>query len=126
DYTERTGTPVGRVLSYFSLGLANVLNRAWHNALEVLGTSLTIGGERRLSVNEGGVLGLMAAAHLGLGDRATALAKAEEALAVCRRRGTRLWEFWALLTRMRALRESRGLQATREIEAALAEADAWF
>jgi hypothetical protein len=32
----------------------------------------------------------------------------------------------ALLTRVRALRETRGLQATSEIEATLAEADAWL
>jgi hypothetical protein len=68
----------------------------------------------------------MAAAHLGLGDGAKALALAEEGIAVCRRRGARFWEFRALLTRMRALRETRGLQATREIEAAIAEADAWI
>lgn len=66
----------------------------------------------------------MAAAHLGLGDRARALTLAEEAIAVCRRRGG--WEFSALLTRIRALRETRGLQATRESEAALAEAEAWL
>jgi hypothetical protein len=60
-----------------------------------------------------------------IGDRAKALATAEEAIAVCRRRGSRLWEFPALLTRIRALRETLG-QATSEIEAALAEADAWL
>jgi hypothetical protein len=43
---------------------------------------------------------------------------------VCRRRGTRFGEFSALLTRIRALREIHGVPATREIEAALAEADA--
>ena len=32
----------------------------------------------------------------------------------------------APLTRIRALRETPGLQATREIEATLAEADAWL
>ena len=68
----------------------------------------------------------MAAAHLGLGDRATALTLADEAIAVSRRRGARFWKFSALLTRMRALRETLGLQATREIEPALAEADAWL
>jgi hypothetical protein len=54
------------------------------------------------------------------------LALAEEAIAVCQRRGTRLYEFSGQLTRMRALRETQGLQATREIEAALAHADAWI
>ncbi|HSD11511.1 MAG TPA: AAA family ATPase [Candidatus Binatia bacterium] len=126
NYAERTGSEAGRIFGYFSLGVANVLNGAWHDALEVLGTALTIGRERRLSIAEGGVLAVMAAAHLGLGDRENALALAEEAIAVCRRGGARLWEFSAQLTRSRALRETRGVQATREIEAALAEADAWL
>jgi hypothetical protein len=42
------------------------------------------------------------------------------------RLGTRLWEFSALLTRVRALRELHGVQGTAEIEATLAEADAWL
>jgi hypothetical protein len=66
------------------------------------------------------------AAHLGLGDRANALAIAEEAIAVRRRRGARLRESSALLIRIRALRELQGVEATRDIEAALAEADTWL
>jgi hypothetical protein len=58
-----------------------------HEALEVLGTALTLARERQLLVNEGGVLGVMAAARLGLGDRGQALALAQEAIEVCRRRG---------------------------------------
>jgi hypothetical protein len=54
------------------------------------------------------------------------LALAEEGIAVCRRRGARFWEFSALLTRTHALREIHGVQARREIEAALVEADAWL
>ncbi len=77
-------------------------------------------------IHEGGVLALMAAAHLGLSDREKALALAEEALAVCRRRGTRFWEFSALLTRIRALRGSRGVKAEQEIEATIVQADAWL
>src|SRR5207249_264436 len=126
NYAERMGNQIARIYAYRSLGLANVLRGAWRDALEVLGTVLTIGRERRLLLNEGGVLAAMAAAHLGLGDREKALALSEEAIAVSRRRGTRLREFWALLTRIRALRESRGVQAMREIEGALAEADAWL
>jgi class 3 adenylate cyclase/tetratricopeptide (TPR) repeat protein len=126
DYAERAGHQMGRVNTYLSLGLANVLNGAWHEALEVLETALTIGRERRLSVVESGVLAAMAEAHLGLGDRARALTLAEEGIAICQRRGARLWEFSALLTRIRALRETQGLQATKEIAAALAEADAWL
>jgi adenylate cyclase len=126
DCAERTGNQTARMFAYFNLGFANVLNGAWRDALEVLGTALTIARERRLGVNEGYALGAMAAAHLGLGDPAKALAVAEEAIAVNRRRGTQLWGFLALLTRIRALRETRGVEVTREIEAALAEADAWL
>ena len=50
DYAERTGSQIARIFAYLSLGLANVLNGAWHDALEVLGTALTIGRERRLAV----------------------------------------------------------------------------
>lgn len=126
DCAERAGSQVARINAYLSLGLANVLNGAWHDALELLGTALTIGRERRLSLLEGSVFAAMAAAHLGLGDFAKALALAEEAIAVGRRRGARLREFSALLTQARALRETQGVQATREIEAALAEAQAWL
>jgi tetratricopeptide (TPR) repeat protein len=108
DRAERTSTnEIGRVASYFSLGLANVLSGAWYDALEILERALAIGRERRLLVWEGGVLGVMAAAHLGLGDRAKALVLAEEAIAVSRRRVARFWEFSALLIRMRALRETQ-------------------
>jgi tetratricopeptide (TPR) repeat protein len=122
---EQIGSQIGQIFAYMSLGIANLLSRGWRDALEVLEKALASGRERRLPVWEGRVIGAMAAAHLGLGDRVRALALAEEAIAVCRRRGTRLYEFSAQLTRMRALRETEGLQATREIEAALAEADAW-
>jgi hypothetical protein len=102
------------------------LNRAWHGALDVLQQALTIERERRLLAAEGGTLAAMAAAHLGLGDAAKSLALAEEAIAVIRRQGSRLYEFSALLTRIQALRETRNAQATREIEASLAEAEAWL
>ena len=45
NYAERMGAQTARIYAYFSLGLANVLNGAWHDALEVLGTALTIGRE---------------------------------------------------------------------------------
>jgi adenylate cyclase len=126
EYAERAGNQQGRVIAYYSLGLANVLNCAWNDALEALGQALTIQRERRLQSWESGILAAMAAAHLGLGDRERAVALAKEALSVGRRLGTRLWEFRAQLTRMRALREIQGLEAVREIESLLAEAEAWL
>jgi hypothetical protein len=53
------------------------------------------------------------------------LGLAEEAVALCRRRSTRLYEFSAQLTRIQALREIQGV-ARREIDAALAEAEVWL
>src|SRR5262249_4347449 len=126
DYAERAGNPLGRLTACRALGIANVLSAKWHEALEVLETALTIGRDRRLQTVESGVIATMAAANLGLGDRARALTLAEEAIAVSRQRGTRLWEFSAHLIRMRALREIQGVEAARAIEAALGEADAWL
>ncbi len=123
---ERTGNQASRIFAYQSLGLANVLSSAWHDALEVLGRALGMGRERRLQIWEGRVLAAMAEAHLGLGDHVKALALTEESIAVGHRRGSRLGEFSALLTRIRALREIHGAEAMAEIEAALAEADAWL
>jgi class 3 adenylate cyclase/tetratricopeptide (TPR) repeat protein len=125
-YAERTGNQLARIMVYQSLGSAHVLNRAWHDALEVLGQALEIARQRRLLWWEGATLAAIAAAHLGLGDPASALALSEEAIAVCRQRGTRVREFLAQLTRIRALRETRGAQAKPEIEAACSEADAWL
>jgi hypothetical protein len=113
-------------MAYANLGLANVLNHTWRDALEALEQAFAIGRERQLRFLEGRVLGVMATAQLGLGDREKALALAEEAIAVGRGCGTRVWEFSALLTRSQALRETLGVQATRGIEAALAEAEAWL
>jgi tetratricopeptide (TPR) repeat protein len=114
------------LLGYYNLGAANVLNHAWDDALEALEQALTIARDQRLLINQGRVLAEMAAAHLGLGERERALALADEAIEVCRRIGTRLWEFSAQLTRVRALRETRGLQAKKEIDAALGESDTWL
>jgi hypothetical protein len=126
EYAERTANQQGRVIAYYSLGLANVLNCAWNDALEALGLALAIQRERRLQSWESGVLGAMAVAHLGLGDHEEALALAKQALLVSRRLGTRLWEYRAQFTRIRALRETQGPEAVSEIENSLAEADAWL
>ena len=50
------------------------------------------------------------------------LARADESIAVSRRRDTRFWEFSAQLSSPRGL----GPQGARDIEAALAEVEAWL
>src|SRR4029453_11930364 len=46
EYAERTGSQVGRIFTRLPLGIANVLNREWHDALEALEEALAIGRER--------------------------------------------------------------------------------
>jgi hypothetical protein len=126
DYSERAGSHQARVYAYAGLGIASVLNNACHDALEPLEQALRIGKERRLGNYESRVLAAMAAAHLGLGNGTRALELTNESIAVSRRCGTRFSEFWALVTQARALRETAGVKATRDIEAALCEAAAWL
>jgi tetratricopeptide (TPR) repeat protein len=52
NYAERMGSQIARIYAYLNLGLANVLNHAWHEALEVLEEALAIGRERRLSLGK--------------------------------------------------------------------------
>jgi class 3 adenylate cyclase/tetratricopeptide (TPR) repeat protein len=126
EHAESMGSYLARIMAYRSLGIANVLNREWQGALNVLEQVLTIGRKRRLLFHHGGILAAMAVAHLGLGDHEKALALAKEAMEVSRRRGARIWEFPALLTRTRALRETHGLRARQDIEATFTEAAAWL
>jgi hypothetical protein len=126
DVAERTSHQVGRVWAYLSLGLANALNRTWRDALGALEHSLAVGRERRVRVWEGYVLAAMAQAHLALGDCSKALALVEEATLVSRGLGTGFCDFAVLQSRVSTLREARGAPAAREIEAALAEAEAWI
>jgi hypothetical protein len=126
EYAEQSGITHGRIGGYLCVGIANLLNKVAQDSLEALEQALAIGRERRLFVHEAALLTAMASARLCLGDRKRGLALAEESIAASRRLGTRIWDFSALLTRIRALRETEGLEAMREIEAILAEAEAWL
>ncbi len=126
EYAERAGGQLGQILAYNSLGSACILSGAGRDALEALDHARALGRERRLLNLESRMLAAMAASHLGLGDTAKALTLAEEAIAVSRRSGNRLFEFSALLTRLRALREIHGAHATNEINTTFAEANAFL
>jgi tetratricopeptide (TPR) repeat protein len=126
NHAEQMGSHFSRIFAYSSLGLANILNGACCDALEILEKALAIGRQRQLPLVESRVLALIATAHLGLGNFTMAMALAAEAIAVGRQAGTWIWEFSAQLTQIRALRGARGLQATGEIEATLAKAEAWL
>src|SRR5262249_56738333 len=68
EYAEQSGITHGRIGGYLCLGIANLLNRAGQVSLEALEEALAIGRERRLRLQEAGLLTTMASAHLGFGD----------------------------------------------------------
>src|SRR5439155_8382628 len=92
-----------RVVAFDALGLANVLDRQWREALDVLGQALAIARERRLALWEAQLLTHLARAQLGLGDTSSARTTAEEAVAVARHRGTRTFEIEAHIVLGRVL-----------------------
>jgi adenylate cyclase len=106
--------------------IANVLNGEWQVAREALDEVLRVGRDRQLLGVEGLALGTLARVQLGIGDPAAALALSEETIALCRRRGTRGWEIYAQLARIRALRELGGAAGRDRIEDALADATEWI
>jgi class 3 adenylate cyclase len=126
DYGERTGSPNARICGLTAWALANVLNSEWQLALDASAEALSISGERRLRIFHSLLLALMARVRLGQGDREKALEVAEEAIAVGRQLGTRLWEIFAQLARVSALSTIGGADAEEKIEAALSEIADWI
>ncbi len=102
------------------------MNRAWHDALEALERRYDWKGTTALGNYESRVLAAMAAAHLGLGDRGklwrSRRNRSPSAGAAAPDSGSsRLCSLGSALSA-----RSSGVQATSEIEATLAEADAWL
>jgi adenylate cyclase len=125
EIAERIGSPLSRVAAYGSLGHAHILTEEWGEAAGVLDRALEIVREMRaLLLSEAWVLVLLAEAYLGLGEDSRARATADEAVAVARRRGTKLFECDAHLTRARVLLRTEGAPASGEIQSALREAQA--
>ena len=126
ELAEKTGNQTLRVLAFEALGVANVLDGQWREAVEALGQALTIARERRASLQlEAQLLALLARAQLGLGDTATARAAAEEAVAVARHRGTRTFEIepHLVLGRVLIYTGARREEVQAALDAALALVD---
>jgi len=123
---ERVANAMLQLVAYCTWGVANVSNGEWQVARDALDHALGIARARHLGVYEGLALATMARVHVGLGDPAAGREVAEEALALCRKLGTHIWDIHAQLARLRALRELGGSGARSEIEAALTEAADWI
>jgi len=107
------------------LGAAHLLREEWDQAIRALQQDVGISRERHTGLLlEAGSLALLSDAHRGRGDFDLARRTAEEALAVARRRGSRLFECDAQLALARVLLATDGWRARERIESALAEAAA--
>jgi class 3 adenylate cyclase/tetratricopeptide (TPR) repeat protein len=125
DVAEKTGSQPARVVAYFSLGLAHLLNDQWTEAVSGLEGALTIARDANSGLCwEAVILARLAAAFLGVGEPERARRAAEEALAVARQRGTKLWEHHAQLILAQILMQTQGAGAAAAIGAALSAAQA--
>ena len=123
EASERSGSPYSRGNGYRALAIAHILNASWPEAIDAAERSLKLAREESGLEREAEVLALLARAHRGSGDLETALALAEEAVAIAAQRGTPFHGVAADLELARALRVARGAEAADQIEACLARAD---
>ncbi|MGH7894540.1 MAG: hypothetical protein ACREQL_07720, partial [Candidatus Binatia bacterium] len=98
-----------RQTAMMNLGRAHLMQREWRVAIDTLTASLSETRKARTGLAlEAMILALLAAGHLGAGDLASARETADEAVAVARRRKTRVVEIVALLARVRVLLATDG------------------
>ncbi len=123
EIAERMGSPFLRVIARSFLGQAHILIEEWSQAAGVLEQALEMARETRAGLSDEPFnLVNLAKAYLGLRDGNRARTTVEQAIAVARRRGTKFFECYAHLTRARVLLLTEGAVASREVHAALTEA----
>ena len=122
---ERTGGAFSLGLAWRFLGMAHLLRAEWREAIGALEQALATWRPRQVGLEaEPQAVTMLARAHLGLGATETAIATAEEAVALSSQRGTHGYEIAACLALVEALRTSRGIGAAAAIEEHLARAQA--
>lgn len=98
------------VIASQALGMAELAAGRWEEAAVTLATALSESRQHRVGLcEEASLLAYLALGLLGIGDKAAAVTRAEEAVAVARGQGARVLECLALLTRARIRRETNGL-----------------
>src|SRR5262245_54199907 len=124
EAAERTGTPHAFANAFWALGIAQTLAGEWETAIEACDRSLAMMRETVVwRAFEASTLVTLASAHLGRGDMARAATIADEAAALARRQGTRVFLCAADVLRARALPARDGARAAGDVEAILAEAE---
>jgi tetratricopeptide (TPR) repeat protein len=124
EIAEKLDNETSRVLAYFALGAAHLIDAQLAAAGEALRESAAIARDRRSQVAfVPQVLAVLAEAHLALGERTEALAAAREAIDLASASGCRYYEAHARLVLAGALLATDGVVFRIEIESALERAE---
>ncbi len=123
DIAEQLGNESARSLAYWALGAAHLIDARPSAAREALRESAAITRHRTERQELPAVLGLLAEAHLGLGEGEAAVNAAREAIDLAREGGGLYYEALAELALCRALISDKGGVPRAEIESALERAE---
>jgi class 3 adenylate cyclase/tetratricopeptide (TPR) repeat protein len=124
EIAEKLDNESSRVLAYFGLGTAYLIDAQPAAAREALRESAAIARDRRMArAFLPLVLAALAEAHLALGERTEALATAREAIDLGSVGGCRYFEAHAQLALAGALLATDGVVPRAEIESALERAE---
>jgi adenylate cyclase len=120
EMAERLGSPWSQVVALAALARAHNVRGEWAEAAEACERCLALARTRRTGIaSEGVILSMLSEAQLGSGDVEAARPTAEDAIAVSRRRGTRLSELNGQLALARALLASGDATSSDAAAAAL-------
>lgn len=128
ELAERAGGVFAQAWSQYYLGIAHLLGREWHQAIDAFAAASTFAQERGTAL-EGMALfhARLSQALLGSGDAAGAQGAAREALELALQHGARMHEIDSRLALARSELALRGEEAAaevrRELEAALSTAE---
>src|SRR5262249_56629943 len=113
-----TGAPRAFANAFWALGIAQTLAGEWETAIEACDRCLAMMREKVvLRAFEASTLVTLASAHLGRGDMTRAATIADEAAALARSQGTRVFLCDANVLRAPALLARDGAPAAGDVEA---------
>src|SRR5207244_1512038 len=123
EIAERIGDSFSRTWAWYFLGLAELMQERWQQAIEALERSTEMARERRTAVEgDGWRVGQLGESYLGLGEADRAVELVSEGVEIFRSRGQRGAEAFGCVTLARVLLGSAGPSASGEVEVALARA----
>lgn len=124
QFAERAGGSYSRTWAWFDLGWAHCARGEWREAIDALEQALAVRERPTGADSDAWRLAVLAEAHLGLGDHDPARERAREAVALADEQGHVFAQTFTRLAQARVLRETAGVSAGPEIDAALRIAEA--